>query len=104
MCIRDSVTAATFLGFAPDPSRYARLAQWADRVQQRPSVVRDNAVVIETLQRLQAEHKGAFDPYRVQWRSDRLEWVIKIGFADWFAEELDSGRAFFPLPVRLSTE
>jgi len=98
------VTAATFLGFAPDPSRYARLAQWADRVQQRPSVVRDNADVIETLQRLQAEHKGAFDPYRVQWRSDRLEWVIKNGFADWFAEELHSGRAFFPLPVRLSTE
>ena len=41
-----------------------------------------------------------FDPYRVQWRSDRLEWVIKNGFADWFAEEVRAGRAFFPLSVR----
>jgi len=104
IAVAPHVMAATFLGFAPDPSRHAKLAQWADRVQQRPSIVRDNADVIETLQRLQAEQKGAFDPYRVQWRSDRLEWVIKNGFADWFADEMRAGRTFFPLPVRLSAE
>jgi hypothetical protein len=43
----------------------------------------------ETLQRLQAEGQPGFDPYRVQWRSDRLEWIIKNGFADWFMEESD---------------
>ena len=70
-----------------------------DRVQQRPSVLRDNADVIETLQRLQETQQSAFDPYRVQWRSDRLEWVMKNGFADWFAEETRAGRAFFPLAI-----
>jgi hypothetical protein len=40
-----------------------------------------------------------FDPYRVQWRSDRLEWVIKNGFAGWFIEEMKAGRVFFPLSV-----
>lgn len=94
------VMAAAFLGFSPDPTQRAQLARWMDRVQERASVARDNADVIETLQRLQAEQKQAFDPYRVQWRSDRLEWVMKNGFADWFTDEVKSGRAFFPLPVQ----
>jgi hypothetical protein len=99
IAVSPHVMAATFLGFAPDPSQHTRLARWADRVQQRPSIVRDNADVIETLQRLQGEQKQAFDPFRVQWRSDRLEWVIKNGFAEWFAAETKAGRTFFPLPV-----
>jgi glutathione S-transferase len=93
------VMAAAFLGFLIDPSRHAGLAAWFDRVQQRPALVRDNADVMETLQRLQAEQRQAFDPYRVQWRSDRLEWVMKNGFADWFDEESRAGRAFFPLSI-----
>jgi hypothetical protein len=55
---------------------------------------------METLTRLQAEKQPGFDPNRVQWRSDRLEWVVKNGFADWLADEVRAGRAFFPLPVR----
>ena len=49
--------------------------------------------------RLQKEGSPAFDPWRVQWRSDRLEWVMKNGFADWFRGEMQAGHAFFPLPV-----
>lgn len=41
-----------------------------------------------------------YDPYRVKWRSERLEWVIKNGSADWFMDEIRAGRAFFPLPAR----
>ena len=100
IAVAPHVMAATFLGFSPDPARRPHLARWMDRVQERPSIARDNADVIETLQHLQAEQKQAFDPYRVQWRSDRLEWVMKNGFADWFADEMKSGRAFFPLPVQ----
>jgi hypothetical protein len=91
--------ATAFLGFPLDASRQPKLARWMDRVQQRPSVMRDNGDVMETLQRLQAERRPAFDPYRVQWRSDRLEWVIKNGFVDWFVGEMKAGRAFFPLPA-----
>ncbi len=91
--------AATFLGFGLDSDRHPRLLAWLGRVQERPAVMQDNADVLETLQRLQEEKRPAFDPYRVQWRSDRLEWVIKNGFADWFTEEMRAGRAFFPLTV-----
>ncbi len=93
---------ATFLGFPVDAARHTRLARWLDTVQNRPAVLRDNADVLETLQRLQAEQRSAFDPYRVQWRSDRLEWVIKNGFAGWFTDEMSTGRAFFPLPIDAS--
>jgi len=94
------VAVASFLGFGLEPSRHPRLLAWLGRVQERPAVVRDNADVLETLSRLQAEKRPAFDPYRVQWRSDRLEWVIKNGFADWFYAEMSAGRAFFPLSTR----
>jgi glutathione S-transferase/RNA polymerase-associated protein len=99
MAIVPNLMGAIFLGFPVDASRHRRLAAWLDRVQERPSLARDNADVMETMQRLQAEQKPAFDPFRVQWRSDRLEWVIKNGFTEWFADELRSGRAFFPRPA-----
>src|SRR5437867_13105781 len=70
-----------------------------DRVPARPAVARDNADVMETLQRLQAAGQPGFDPYRVQWRSDRLEWVMKNGLAQWFTEEMRAGRVFFPLAL-----
>ncbi len=92
--------ATTFLGFPLDPGRHAALLGWIDRVQARPAVARDNADVMATLQRLEAEGRPGFDPYLVQWRSDRLEWVMKNGFAGWLADEMRGGRAFFPLPVR----
>jgi glutathione S-transferase len=94
--------AAVFLGFPLDPSRHAALSRWMERVQERPSVARDNVDVMESLQRLQADSQPAFDPYKVQWRSDRLEWVIKNGFAGWFMDEMRGGRAFFPITVRSS--
>jgi glutathione S-transferase/RNA polymerase-associated protein len=93
------VMAASFLGFPLDPEHHPHLARWMDVVQARPAVTRDNMDVVETLQRLQQERRPAFDPYRVQWRSDRLEWVMKNGFAQWLLEEMQGGRAFFPLPV-----
>lgn len=94
--------AAVFLGFPLDASRHVALSRWLDRVQERPAVARDNVDVMESLQRLQAESRPAFDPYKVQWRSDRLEWVIKNGFVDWFMDEMRGGRAFFPLAARPS--
>lgn len=93
------VIVASFLGFAPEEDRHRRLVAWLARVQERPAVARDNADVLDTLSRLQAEQRAAFDPYRVQWRSDRLEWVVKNGFTDWLLAEMSAGRAFFPLPV-----
>ena len=100
MAIVPHLMAAAFLGFPLDPVRHTTLSRWMDRVQERPAVARDNADVMESMQRLQAENRPAFDPYKVQWRSERLEWVIKNGFVDWFLDEMRGGRAFFPLPVR----
>jgi glutathione S-transferase len=91
------VASLSFLGFPLDGARTPRLAGWLARITERPAVERDNADVIETMGRLQAEGRDAFDPWRVQWRSDRLEWVMKQGFADWFMQEIAKGRAFFPV-------
>ena len=99
MALAPHLMAAMFLGFPLDPSRHPKLTAWMDRVQARPSVARDNADVMETLQRLQAAGQPGFDPYRVQWRSDRLEWVMKNGLAEWFMEEMRAGRVFFPLSL-----
>jgi glutathione S-transferase/RNA polymerase-associated protein len=99
MAVAPHLMAAMFLGFPLDAEKHPKLTAWMDRVQQRPSVLRDNGDVMETLQRLQAEGQPGFDPYRVQWRSDRLEWVMKNGLADWFREETSGGRVFFPLPA-----
>jgi glutathione S-transferase len=99
IAVAPHLMAAVFLGFALDPATHPGLTRWMARIQDRPSVARDNADVFGTLQKLQSEGQAAFDPYRVQWRSDRLEWVMKNGFADWFAEEMRGGRAFFPLPL-----
>jgi glutathione S-transferase len=102
IAVAPHVGAASFLGFGLDPERHPRLLAWYARVQERPAMMQDNADVFETLTRLQEEQRSAFDPYRVQWRSDRLEWVIKNGFASWFMEELKAGRAFFPVAVTAS--
>lgn len=99
IAVAPHLIAASFLGFPLDPVRHAGLAAWLGRLGARPAIVKDNEDVIETLGRLQSENRPAFDPYRVQWRGDRLEWVMKNGFADWFAEEMRAGRAFFPLPI-----
>jgi glutathione S-transferase len=99
IAVAPHLMVATFLGFPPNASTHPKLARWMGHVQERPAVTRDNADVMETLQRLQAEHQPGFDPYRVQWRSDRLEWVIKNGFVDWFIGEMQAKRAFFPLPA-----
>jgi glutathione S-transferase len=99
IAVAPHVMAAAFLGFPLDAASHPRLSRWMERVQERPSIARDNADVVETLQRLQAEGQPGFDPYRVQWRSDRLEWVIKNGLADWFAEEMRAGRVFFPVTI-----
>jgi glutathione S-transferase len=99
IAVAPHVIAASFLGFAVDPARHGGLSAWLGRLSERPAFIKDNQDVIETLGRLQTENRSAFDPYRVQWRSDRLEWVMKNGFSDWFAEEMKTGRAFFPLPV-----
>jgi glutathione S-transferase len=93
------VMAAAFLGFPVDPARQPGLGAWLGRMAERPAVARDDADVAETMTRLRQEGRQAFDPWRVQWRSDRLEWVMKNGFADWFHGEMEAGRVFFPLPV-----
>lgn len=91
------LVAASFLGFSIDGARHPRLAAWLNRIAARPTVARDDADVVETLQRLQREGGTGFDPYRVQWRSDRLEWIFKHGFSEWFADEMKAGQVFFPL-------
>src|SRR5262249_58696147 len=85
IAIAPHLMAAAFLGFPLDPTRQPALMRWMERVQERPAIRRDNADVMETLQRLQAEGRPAFDPYRVQWRSDPLAGGLQKWVAGWVA-------------------
>jgi hypothetical protein len=42
---------------------------------------------------------GGPSPYegrKVVWRGDRIEWLFRNGFADWWYDELAAGRVVIP--------
>lgn len=82
----------------PIPASHDSLAAWLTRVGSRPVVTRSSAEAL----RSEAEQLAGEDPFfradRIHWRSHRVEWACRIGLADWLAEEIDAGRAFFSPP------
>jgi glutathione S-transferase len=87
---------AGLLGFSPDERRHPSLLRWLQRMQLRPSVVRDNSHVFSQLQRLQEERRPLFDAYHVEWRGARLEWILRNSLTDWLNREVAEGRAVIP--------
>jgi len=40
-----------------------------------------------------------FDPKRLHWRSDRIEFALRVGLGEWLADEFVRDRAFLsPIP------
>ena len=89
IAIAPHVMAATFSG-SPSIQHAIRISLSGRSGCRRAGCDARTRDVFETLQRLQAE-KNRLRPVRVHWRSDRLDWVMKNGFADWFGEEVRAG-------------
>ncbi len=51
---------------------------------------------MSAFERSQTEENPFFDNDRLQWRSERLEMLVRIGLGEWLLGEMAQGRAFLP--------
>jgi glutathione S-transferase len=90
------VTSLRVLGIAMDPARYPRLADWNRRMRALPMVQADLENVRRAVREKFVDRPSPYEAEKVIWRGDRLEWLLRHGFADWWYEELRGGRAVVP--------
>ena len=90
--------AAAFIGF-PVSERHAALHQWVARMNGRPSIQRATEEAITAYQQSQSDPNPLFTSARIHWRSDRVEWAVRLGLGSWLLDEITADRAFFsPVP------
>jgi glutathione S-transferase/RNA polymerase-associated protein len=90
--------AAAFLGL-PVPERHAGLHQWVARVNARPSIQRATEEALVAYRQSQSDPNPLFTSTRLHWRSDRVEWAVRVGLGPWLLDEIAADRAFFsPVP------
>jgi glutathione S-transferase/RNA polymerase-associated protein len=88
---------AAFMGYPPAPE-HPGLAAWLERGARRPSLRQAMREFAEGAAASQ-EPDSIFDPMRLHWRSDRLEFAVRVGLGPWLLAELAADRAFLsPLP------
>jgi glutathione S-transferase len=89
--------SAAFMGYPPGPEHPA-LSAWLERGAQRPSLRRAMRELAAGYAASQ-QPDSLFDPNRLHWRNDRLEFALRVGLGPWLVGELDAGRAFLsPIP------
>lgn len=89
--------AAAFLGYPPGPE-HPGLAAWLERGTERASLRRAMRELAEGYAASQ-QPDSLFDPNRLHWRNDRIEFALRVGLGPWLLEELAKDRAFLsPLP------
>jgi glutathione S-transferase len=89
------VSLASFIGYAPGDDRPS-LAAWLARMNERPGLQRTSQDAMAAFERSQKEKNQFFDNNRLQWRSERLEMLVRIGLGHWLLGEIAEGRAFLP--------
>jgi glutathione S-transferase len=94
VAVAPHVAVATFMGHGV-PAKYARLAQWAERLAARPSIARCTQEALATFQASQHEPAPFFSGQRLHWRDARIEWAVRCGLGPWLLEELAADRAYF---------
>lgn len=84
------------LGVIPPEDSFPRLTAWHRRLRAVPVVKAD----LEDVKRLAKERfvdgPSPYEGERVVWRGERLEWLFRQGFHDWWARESAEGRAVVP--------
>ena len=90
--------SAAFMGYPPDPAAHPGLTAWLARGAARPSLRRAMRELAAGFAASQ-QPDSLFDPKRLHWRSDRIEFALRVGMGAWLADELASGSAFLsPIP------
>ncbi len=89
--------SAAFMGYPPD-EKHPALAAWLARGAARPSLKRAMRELAEGYAASQ-QPDSLFDPKRLHWRNDRIEFALRAGLGEWLADELERDRAFLsPIP------
>ena len=95
IAISPHLGAAAFMGY-PVGSNYPNLAAWMARVNERPSIRRATQEAMTAFEQSQGAADPFFSTIRMQWRSDRVEWLVRLGLGHWLLDEIAADRAFFP--------
>lgn len=92
------LATAGFMGH-PVTKSTPQLARWVARMNERPSVQRAIGEASVAFQQSQQDADPIFTSQRIHWRSDRIEWAVRLGLGPWLLDEITAGRAFFsPVP------
>jgi glutathione S-transferase len=92
------LASAAFLGCPPEP-RLTGLPAWLERVSKRPSIRQATREMAEGFAAARSDPDTIFDPKRMHWRNDRIEFALRCGLGPWLVAELDADRAFLsPIP------
>lgn len=87
-------TKALKVGFTAD--RHPNIARWFDRMRALPigaaDMKRARAYVVRLGER-------DLERNRIFWRGDRIEWMLRQGFHDWFFREIAEQRVVWPGPA-----
>ena len=98
IAVAPHVAAAAFMGLAV-PERYACLHHWVVRMNGRPRIQRATEEAMVAYQQSQSDPNPLFTAARIHWRSDRIEWAVRLGLGSWLLDEVAADRAFFsPVP------
>ena len=98
IAVAPHLAAAAFMG-APVPERYACLHHWVARMNGRASIQRATEEAMLAYQQSQSDPNPLFTSARIHWRSDRIEWAVRLGLGTWLLDEVAADRAFFsPVP------
>ena len=89
--------SAAFMGHPPG-EKHPALSAWLARGAARPSLKRAMRELAAGYAASQ-QPDSLFDPSRLHWRSDRIEFALRVGLGDWLVRELAADRAFLsPIP------
>lgn len=87
------------LGITLDAARSPALYEWNRRMRALPFVHGDIEYVKRAARDKFVDHPSPYEAEAIVWRGDRLEWLFRNGFADWWYAEYRAGRAVVPRSV-----
>lgn len=81
------------VGAPIEQTQYPKLKGWLKRMDQLDICKADVQRVKDFMQRID---RSKYEFKRIAWRGDRLEWIVRHGYYQWFANEIEQGRVMWP--------